>query len=91
MSWRWAASVMVMPSCWCRLRSLARFGVGGGLSDELVDLFGDVMFQAAGDLPLVLCFGLASGHILFGAWVGAHPVGGASAITRCWLGGCCPG
>ena len=36
----------------------------GRVGEQPVDLAGDVTFQAAGDLTLVLCFGLASGNVL---------------------------
>ena len=40
-----------------------------------------------GSGPAMLSFG----HVFFGGSVGAHPVGSASAIVRCWLDGCRPG
>ena len=54
--WVWsavAAWVMVIWACWRRFRRWAPAG-GGGLVRKLVDLSGDVAFEAADDLLRVL-------------------------------------
>ena len=50
----------------------------GWVGDQVVDLSGDVPFQAADDLSTGFALGLSPQGVLDGSWVGAHPVGGYS-------------
>ena len=63
-------------------------GCWGRVGEEVVDVAGDVPFQAAEDLWAGFSFCLSSGDIFFGGWVVTHPVGSDPAIARCLLGGC---
>ena len=50
-------------------------GCWGRVGEQVVDLSGDVAFQAAGDLGLGFSVCLSPGDILFGAGVVTHSVG----------------
>ena len=50
-------------------------GCWGRVGEQVVDVAGDVPFQAAEDLWAGFSFCLSSGDIFFGGWVVTHPVG----------------